>query len=322
MSSAIALAQPMLSFRSIMGQVYGQVRLDDDGLDGFLTRGEQTLTRCCRAPLPGVATARRPGRKEVMDAQSPVVELGLASAVARVAAQDRLLVASDFDGTLAPLVDDPARARALPAAETALISLAALPRTEVALVSGRSLASLRAGVGHLTDHATLIGGHGIEWEDAAPTPEETARLDTLVRALDDVTEEVPGAWVERKPFSAVVHLRRVPADEAVEAQAAALNVVHNGGYHVMLGHGVIEALVREPAKGAAIAMLRRSLEADAVVYLGDDVTDDDAFATLGQDDLGISIGPTPTGASFQVASPRAAAEVLTLLAEERARLTA
>jgi trehalose 6-phosphate phosphatase len=257
-----------------------------------------------------------------MDAQSPVVELGLASAVARVAAQDRLLVASDFDGTLAPLVDDPARARALPAAETALISLAALPRTEVALVSGRSLASLRAGVGHLTDHATLIGGHGIEWEDAAPTPEETARLDTLVRALDDVTEEVPGAWVERKPFSAVVHLRRVPADEAVEAQAAALDVVHNGGYHVMLGHGVIEALVREPAKGAAIAMLRRSLEADAVVYLGDDVTDDDAFATLGQDDLGISIGPTPTGASFQVASPRAAAEVLTLLAEERARLTA
>jgi trehalose 6-phosphate phosphatase len=257
-----------------------------------------------------------------MDAQSPVVELGLASAVARVAAKDHLLVASDFDGTLAPLVDDPARARALPAAETALISLAALPRTDVALVSGRSLASLRAGVGNLSEHAVLIGGHGIEWEDAAPTPEETARLDAIVRALDEVTEEVPGAWVERKPFSAVVHLRRVPADEALEAHAAALEVVEAGGYHVMLGHGVIEALVREPAKGAAIDMLRRSIGADAVVYLGDDVTDDAAFAVLGEDDLGISIGPTPTGADFQVASPRAAAEVLTLLAEERARLTA
>jgi trehalose-6-phosphatase len=69
-------------------------------------------------------------------------------------------------------------------------------------------------------------------------------------------------------------------------------------------------------------MLRRSVEADAVVYLGDDVTDDAAFAVLGEVDLGISIGPTPTGASFQVASPRAAAEVLTLLAEERARLKA
>ena len=256
-----------------------------------------------------------------MDAQSPVVGLGLASAVARVAAQDRLLVASDFDGTLAPLVDDPARARALPAAETALITLAALPRTVVALVSGRSLASLRAGVGHLAEHATLIGGHGVEWEDAAPTPEETARLDLLVRALDDVTEDVPGAWVERKPFSAVVHLRRVPADEAVDAHAATLEVIDRGEYHVMLGHGVIEALVREPAKGGAIAAMRRTVEADAVVYLGDDVTDDDAFAVLGPADLAISIGPTPTGASFQVASPRAAAEVLTLLAVERARLT-
>ena len=142
-----------------------------------------------------------------------------------------------------------------------------------------------------------------------------------MRALDDVTEDVPGAWVERKPFSAVVHLRRVPGDEAADAHAAALEVVHGGDYHVMLGHGVIEALVREPAKGAAIIALRREVQADAVVYLGDDVTDDDAFAVLGEDDLAISIGPTPTGASFQVASPRAAAEVLTLLAEERARLT-
>ena len=55
-----------------------------------------------------------------MDSLSQVIELGLASAVARVAEADRLLVASDFDGTLAPLVDDPARARALPAAEAAL----------------------------------------------------------------------------------------------------------------------------------------------------------------------------------------------------------
>ena len=83
-----------------------------------------------------------------------------------------------------------------------------------------------------------------------------------------------------------------------------------------------EVLVREPAKGTALEGLRSSVGADAVVYLGDDVTDNDAFAVLGQDDLAISIGPTPTGAAFQVASPRAAAEVLGLLADERARLTA
>ena len=72
----------------------------------------------------------------------------------------------------------------------------------------------------------------------------------------------------------------------------------------MEGHGIVEVLVREPAKGTTLEALRSSVGADAVVYLGDDVTDEDAFAVLGQDDLAISIGPTPTGAAFQVASPR------------------
>jgi len=254
-----------------------------------------------------------------VDSLTPAIELGLAYELERVAGADRLLVASDFDGTLAPLVDDPARARALPAAEAALIRLAAMAATEVALVSGRSMASLRAGVGLLNDHVTLVAGHGIEWEDAAPLPEETAQLDALVRSLDDVTEDFPGAWVERKPFSAVVHLRCVPPESMSEAHDAALAVVRSGDHHVLQGHGVVEALVRAPAKGVALQALRSNLEADTVVYLGDDVTDDTAFAVLSETDLGISIGPTPTQAEFQVASPRAAADVLAQLAEARAR---
>ena len=256
-----------------------------------------------------------------MESAGSTIERGLASAVARVAGRDHLLVASDFDGTLAPLVDDPARARALPAAEAALVSLATLPRTEVALLSGRSLASLRAGAGLLGEHAILIGGHGLEWDEAAPEPDETARLDAIVRLLDDATEEIPGSWVERKPFSAVMHFRSVAPEQMPEARQAALAALEQEGGHVMEGHGVVEVLVREPAKGTALESLRSSVGADAVVYLGDDVTDDDAFAVLGPDDLAISIGPTPTGAAFQVASPRAAAEVLGLLADERARLT-
>src|SRR5262245_3988329 len=233
-----------------------------------------------------------------MESVGSTIERGLASAVARVAGCEHLLVASDFDGTLAPLVDDPARARALPAAEAALVSLAGLPRTDVALISGRSLASLRAGAALLGEHAILVGGHGIERDEAGPEPEETARLDTLVRALDDATEDVPGAWVERKPFSAVVHCRRLPPEPVAEPRDAALAGLAEE-HHVMEGHGVVEVLIREPAKGAAIEALKESVSADAVIYLGDDVTDDDVFAVLGEDDLGVSIGPTPTGASFQ-----------------------
>ena len=257
-----------------------------------------------------------------MDHAPTTVELGLAAALERVAGVPRLLVASDFDGTLAPLVDDPAKARALPEAEAALITLAATSDTEVALVSGRSLASLRAGVGRLADHATLVGGHGMEHDDDAPTPEETARLDAAQRALDEVIDDVPGAWLERKPFSVVVHVRCVEPDEAQSVLLGAAVFAEEFGLHALEGHGVLEALARRPAKGTVIATLRDRAGADAVVYLGDDVTDDDAFTALGPDDLGISIGVTPTEADFRVSSPRAAAHVLTVLAERRARAVA
>jgi trehalose 6-phosphate phosphatase len=255
-------------------------------------------------------------------APTSTVDLGLAAALQRVAAVPRLLVASDFDGTLAPLVDDPAKARALPEAEEALIALASASHTEVALVSGRSLASLRAGVGRLADHATLVGGHGMEHDDDVPSPDETARLDAAQRALDDVIDDVPGAWLERKPFSVVVHVRCAEPDEAQSVLVGAVVVIEEFGLQTLEGHGVLEALVRQPAKGTVIETLRARSEADAVVYLGDDVTDDDAFAALGPEDLGISIGTTPTQAAFRVSSPRAAAHVLSVLASERVRSVA
>src|SRR2546422_4127615 len=68
----------------------------------------------------------------------------LLEAVRRVAATEHLLVAMDFDGTMAPLVDHAADSRALPRSAAAFAGLAELPRTTTALISGRALASLRA----------------------------------------------------------------------------------------------------------------------------------------------------------------------------------
>ena len=79
----------------------------------------------------------------------------LHEALARVAASDRLLVALDFDGTLAPLEDEPMKARALPAAAAAVDALAALPDTPVAFVSGRSLHDLREIAEHADDAPDL-----------------------------------------------------------------------------------------------------------------------------------------------------------------------
>ncbi|HEX3679655.1 MAG TPA: trehalose-phosphatase [Galbitalea sp.] len=89
-----------------------------------------------------------------------MTELGLSrelvGALHELARVKRLLVALDFDGTLAPEVDDPETARAIPEARAAVLDLLELPNTRVALVSGRSLASLEQ-VSNLPDNALLVG---------------------------------------------------------------------------------------------------------------------------------------------------------------------
>ncbi|MER3395122.1 MAG: trehalose-phosphatase, partial [Microcella pacifica] len=138
----------------------------------------------------------------------------LDAALERLAAAPRLLVALDFDGTLAPEVDDPLSARALPEAAVALEALRALPQTIVALVSGRSLESL-AHVGQLPPDTPLVGSHGLEVRLGAGAPEpavdaaDRERVDTLRAALAPLVAAVDGAWIEDKPAGFAVHTRVV-----------------------------------------------------------------------------------------------------------------
>src|SRR6187431_57906 len=103
----------------------------------------------------------------------------LRDALAQLASTDRLLVALDFDGTLAPEVDDPATARALPEAKGAVIRLNDLPRTRVALVSGRGIRDLEA-VANFSDEILLVGSHGIELR--LDSPDVELALDDAERA--------------------------------------------------------------------------------------------------------------------------------------------
>ena len=117
----------------------------------------------------------------------------LVGALREFARAPRVLVALDFDGTLAPEVDVPAHARALPESHEAVLRLAALPRTRVAIVSGRALASLIEVAG-VPDDVLLVGSHGIELrldEPGDPVSLETAeleRVDVLREVLADVAD--------------------------------------------------------------------------------------------------------------------------------------
>ncbi len=136
----------------------------------------------------------------------------LVGALRELARVKRLLIALDFDGTLAPEVDDPAQARALPEARQAVLRLLSMPNTRVALVSGRALASLEA-VADLPDTALLVGSHGIEIRLDSPEANllldtaELRRVDVLNVVLGEVADSVDQVWLEPKPAGFALHTR-------------------------------------------------------------------------------------------------------------------
>ncbi|MFJ6001521.1 trehalose-phosphatase [Arthrobacter sp. NPDC092385] len=245
-----------------------------------------------------------------------VLEPDLHAALAALASTPRLLVALDFDGTLAPLVERAEDARALPSSAGAVRALAALPATTTALISGRALASLRV-VADPAPDTMLIGSHGAEtWTgpDGAPLALTPGQADLLARAVEVVERTVDaheGTWTEFKPAGVVLHTRSA-ADSVADAAVAAVRaeLAHLEDLSVTDGKRVLEISVVKADKGQGLALLREATGATAVLFAGDDVTDEDAQRTLGPDDVGIRIGPGETAAPFTVATPEDFAAVL------------
>ena len=237
---------------------------------------------------------------------------------------DSILIALDFDGTLAPHVDKPEDARAIDGTREVVQRLLELPGIRVALVSGRALVSLRH-VAQPEPGVLLTGSHGIEIQLDTPgielnlVSEEIAQLDTLATILDLVSESVDGTSVERKPAGAALHTRLATTEGARMAQSEARRRLGDElpGLTVRDGKNVLEFSVRSSTKGEALELLRAHTGADRVLYAGDDVTDEDAFAVLGDRDLGVKIGRGPTLAGYRVRSPREVTELLALFADLR-----
>ncbi|MDP3208011.1 MAG: trehalose-phosphatase [Rhodoglobus sp.] len=248
----------------------------------------------------------------------------LVGALRELARTKRLLVALDFDGTLAPEVDEPEMARALPEAREAVLRLLAMPNTRVALVSGRALASLEV-VADLPDTALLVGSHGIEIRlDASAGPvglgsEELKQVEVMNEVLGEVAASIDDVWIETKPAGFALHTRLATEANSRVAHLTARREVQAELPDVFVreGKNVLEFSVRSTTKGEAVEHLRRYTEADAVFFAGDDVTDEDAFAALSPHDLGLKSGEGATLANFRVPGPKDVARVLALLADLR-----
>jgi trehalose 6-phosphate phosphatase len=238
-----------------------------------------------------------------------------------------LLLASDFDGTLAPIVDDPAAAAPLPGVVESLTALSAIPRTYCALVSGRGLMDLRLRVRVGASPVRFVGSHGAEDQEGmgtAPTAAGRELLGRTIQALEEFSENVPGTRVERKPVSVALHYRKTDTagEESSIAFIRGLAAAEPGLRH---RHGikVEELIVVDADKGAALKRMAHRLAATTIVFFGDDETDEDAFGVLGPADVGVRVGEGPTLASLRVAGPEQVVELMqAILRERRSRFVA
>jgi trehalose-phosphatase len=228
--------------------------------------------------------------------------------IEELATTKRLLVASDFDGTLAEIVEDPDLATPLARSKAALEALAAMDGTTVAVISGRRRADL---VERFDDpRFILIGEHGADHGDG--TGPESPVLAAARQLVDSVAQSTPGSKVEHKTRSVGFHYRLVTdADAVVEdlrRRAATID-----GLKLVDGKKIVELTDSSVDKGVALRELKRETGADRVLFMGDDVTDETAFAALEPGDLGVHVGLGPSLATVTVPDPSTLADLIETL---------
>ncbi|MDA9918072.1 trehalose-phosphatase [Pontimonas sp.] len=232
---------------------------------------------------------------------------------------DPVLVALDFDGTLAPLVDDPEESRMLHAARTALTTLTYTSGITVALVSGRAIDSLLVVADPLPEWF-LVGSHGGEM--VPPGHHHSYMAESAVPPeLDQVFLHVvtshPGTRLERKAFGLALHTRGVESKLARKAEQAAREVcdAFPADLSVRTGHGIVECSLLHASKADGVIAVVEVTGAKATLFAGDDNTDEDAISVLSDRDVGIWVGPGESAAPYRLVDSVEVARVLELLVE-------
>jgi len=234
--------------------------------------------------------------------------------VERRPAETAFVLLLDFDGTLAEFNPDPAAPELTPERHDVLMRIAYHPAVSLGIVSGRRLDDLRRRT-RLPDHVYHAGLHGLEIEvngHRTTHPDLSGaieRLDGMAGCLRRLLDEFPNAYIEDKGASVAVHARRLPKDmhARVFARADVLAVPWIAKNYVrrMEGNAVVEFLPNiDGHKGDATKWIIADVEtklhrAAWVSYIGDDITDEDAFRAIPQG-IGVLVGLRPTSATHKL----------------------
>ena len=240
----------------------------------------------------------------------------------------------DFDGTLSEIVEDPDSARLVDGAADALTALSAA--CPVAILSGRDLADVRERIG--LPGLWYAGSHGFELTGPDGThhqnPEAAASIPVLAGAAADLADQlahIPGVVVEHKRFGVAVHYRNADRDRVGEVAAAVRTAGQRTALRVTTGREVIELRPNiDWDKGKTLHWvldyIRDNEGAGPLlpIYLGDDITDEDAFDAVDDDGIAILVrhsddGDRATAARYALDDPGRVREFTERLARRLAR---
>jgi len=238
---------------------------------------------------------------------------------ARIGCAPHILLCSDFDGTLAPIVAEPSAAGLSLPIRRVLQKLAACERISLAIVSGRELSKLRKhvsvpGLIYAGNHGLEISGDGFFFiEPTAASSIE--RLERLAADLGRRLQHIPGAIVEDKGLTLSIHDRLVAEEDRRKVFDIVCAAVRSARPALKLTAGNRVHEVRpqvEWNKGVAVRWIAEKISkpGSLLIYLGDDVTDEDAFAAL-PEGITVKVGnQRPTAAHYQLDGPQEALKFL------------
>ena len=233
----------------------------------------------------------------------------------RIAAAERVFCFLDYDGTLSPLAPTPDAATPLAGTAARLQALAALPGTQVALVSGRTIADLRRyldvpGIYYVGVHGLQIQFPSGVTQLSEPAAVVRSILPVIKCQIERALADRPGILIEDKEMALACHYRLASRGDAAIARQTVATMVRSYQLHGVLtvthGHEVVEIRPAFANKGTAVCQLLAAHGRSALaVHIGDDQTDEDAFALLPEGSITIRVGlaSTRTAARYRIPEP-------------------
>ena len=243
----------------------------------------------------------------------------------------------DFDGTLSEIVEDPDSARLSDGAADALTALSA--QCPVAILSGRDLADVRQRIGlpgiwYAGSHGFELTGPDGEHHQNEEAAESVPVLAEAAAELADHLDHIPGVVVEHKRFGVAVHYRNAARDRVGEVAAAVRSAAQRTALRVTTGREVIELRPNvDWDKGKTLRWVldyiadkteQRDPSPLLPIYLGDDITDEDAFDAVQDDGLAILVrhsddGDRATAAGYALDDPDRVRDFTERLARQLSR---